>query len=110
MDSLDVYFFFHSGRQQTLPEPGNFRFRDITQAGVNGGIGIKTERLHGRPQQRRAAGYLRKASRATKTPHAHQDTLHEQRQWNDRRAAEYGLNESSFTMQSYFFRLRQRRR
>lgn len=101
----DVYFSSTVGSNKLFLNLGNFKFRDITQqAGVNGGIGIKTgvcmvdlnndglldifvsKSGYKDPRMRTKILYMNNGN-GTFTD----------------RAAEYGLNESSFTMQSYFF-------
>ena len=78
MDSL-MYIFFQVGSNKL------FLNRAISNSGIyptNRGERrhwYKDRRLHGRPQQRRAAGYLRKQVGLQRPRMRTQDTLHEQR-------------------------------
>ena len=101
----DIYFSSTLGSNKLYINLGNFKFKDITEtAGVNGGDGIKTginmvdinndgwldificKSGYKDPSLRKKILYINNKN-STFT----------------NRAAEYGLEESSFTIQSYFF-------
>ncbi|MGB5007660.1 MAG: VCBS repeat-containing protein [Ferruginibacter sp.] len=101
----DIYFTSTLGSNKLYLNLGNFTFKDITEeAGVNGGDGIKTGvsmvDING-------DGYLDifVCKSGFKDPNLRKKILY----INNRngtftnRAAEYGLEESSYTMQAYFF-------
>lgn len=101
----DIYFSSTLGSNKLYLNTGNFQFKDITEtAGVNGGDGIKTgvtmvdinndgwldifvcKSGFKDPKLRKKILYINN----------HNGTFTDE-------AAEYGLNESSFTIQAYFF-------
>lgn len=101
----DVYFSSTLGSNKLYLNLGNFQFKDITEsAGVNGGAGIKTgismvdinndglldifvcKSGYKDPELRKKILYINNGNLTFTN-----------------KAAEYGLEESSFTMQAYFF-------
>ena len=101
----DIYFSSTLGSNKLYLNLGGFKFKDITEtAGVNGGDGIKTGISM---VDINNDGYLDIfiCKSGYKDPMLRKKILyinnHDQTFTN--KAAEYGLEESSFTMQAYFF-------
>lgn len=101
----DIYFSSTLGYNKLYLNLGNFKFRDITEsAGVNGGQGIKTGISM---VDINNDGYLDIfiCKSGYKDPRLRTKILYINNKnltFTDK-AAEYGLDESSFTMQAYFF-------
>lgn len=101
----DIYFTSTTGSNKLYLNLGNFRFQDITEsAGVSGGVGIKTGT---NMVDVNNDGYLdilickdgyKDASLRKKILYIN----NKNNTFTDR-AAEYGLDDASYTMQSYFF-------
>jgi enediyne biosynthesis protein E4 len=101
----DIYFSSTLGSNKLYLNQGNFQFKDITgAAGVNGGDGIKTGV---NMVDINNDGYLDIfiSKSGYKDPNLRKKILYINNKNNTftNRAAEYGLEESSYTMQSYFF-------
>jgi hypothetical protein len=101
----DVFFSSTLGSTKLYLNLGNFKFRDITEtAGVNGGEGIKTGCSM---VDINNDGYLDIfiCKSGFKDPNLRKKILYINNKNGTftNRAAEYGLEESSFTMQAYFF-------
>ncbi len=101
----DIYFTSTLGSNKLYLNLGNFTFKDITEeAGVNGGDGIKTGVSMVDINQ---DGYLDIfiCKSGFKDPNLRKKILYinNGNSTFTNRAAEYGLEESSFTMQAYFF-------
>ena len=101
----DVYFSSTLGSNKLYLNLGNFKFKDITEAaGVNGGDGIKTGISM---VDINNDGYLDIfiCKSGYKDPNLRKKILYinNKNSTFTNKAAEYGLEESSFTMQAYFF-------
>ena len=101
----DVYFSSTLGSNKLYLNLGNFKFKDITEAaGVNGGDGIKTGISM---VDINNDGYLDIfiCKSGYKDPTLRKKILYinNKNSTFTNKAAEYGLEESSFTMQAYFF-------
>jgi enediyne biosynthesis protein E4 len=101
----DIYFSSTLGSNKLYLNLGNFQFKDVTDAaGVNGGDGIKTGV---NMVDINNDGYLDIfiSKSGYKDPNLRKKILYINNKNNTftNRAAEYGLEESSYTMQSYFF-------
>ena len=101
----DVYFSSTLGSNKLYLNLGNFKFKDITEAaGVNGGDGIKTGISM---VDINNDGYLDIfiCKSGYKDPSLRKKILYinNKNSTFTNKAAEYGLEESSFTMQAYFF-------
>ena len=101
----DIYFNSTLGSNKLYLNLGNFKFQDITEtAGVNGGEGIKTGVSM---VDINNDGYLDIfiCKSGYKDPNLRKKILYINNKNNSftNRAAEYGLEESSYTMQAYFF-------
>ncbi len=101
----DIYFSSTLGSNKLYLNLGNFKFRDITEsAGVNGGDGIKTGISM---VDINNDGYLDIfiCKSGFKDPNLRKKIFYINNKNNTftNRAAEYGLEESSFSIQSYFF-------
>jgi hypothetical protein len=101
----DIYFTSTQGSNKLYLNLGNFTFQDITEsAGVNGGAGIK----HGTTMvDINNDGYLdiMICKSGYKDPALRKKILYINNKNNTftDRAAEYGLDDASYSMQSYFF-------
>ncbi len=101
----DIFFSSTLGSTKLYLNLGNFKFQDITEAaGVNGGEGIKTGCSM---VDINNDGYLDIfiCKSGYKDPNLRKKILYINNKNNTftNRAAEYGLEESSYTMQAYFF-------
>ena len=101
----DIYFSSTLGSNKLYLNLGNFQFKDITDAaGVNGGEGIKTGVSM---VDINNDGYLDifVCKSGFKDPNLRKKILYinNKNLTFTNRAAEYGLEESSFTIQAYFF-------
>jgi enediyne biosynthesis protein E4 len=101
----DIYFTSTLGSNKLYLNLGNFKFRDITEtAGVNGGEGIKTGVTM---VDINNDGYLDIfiCKSGYKDPNLRKKILYINNKNNTftNRAAAYGLEESSYTTQAYFF-------
>ncbi len=101
----DIYFTSTLGSNKLYLNKGNFQFEDITEsAGVNGGDGIKTGTTM---VDINNDGYLDIfiCKSGYKDPKLRKKILYINNKNNTftNKAAEYGLEESSYTMQAYFF-------
>jgi hypothetical protein len=101
----DIYFTSTLGSNKLYLNLGNFKFRDITEsAGVHGGEGIKTGVTM---VDINNDGYLDIfiCKSGYKDPNLRKKILYINNKNNTftNRAAEYGLEESSYTTQAYFF-------
>jgi hypothetical protein len=101
----DIYFNSSLGSNKLYLNLGNFKFQDITDAaGVNDNIGIKTGVSM---VDINNDGYLDIfiCKSGYKDPNLRKKILYINNKNNTftNRAAEYGLEESSYTMQAYFF-------
>ena len=101
----DIYFSSTLGSNKLYVNEGNFKFKDITEtAGVNGGDGIKTGISM---VDINNDGYLDifVCKSGYKDPNLRKKILYinNKNSTFTNKAAEYGLAESSFTMQAYFF-------
>lgn len=101
----DIYFSSTLGSNKLYLNQGNFRFKDITEeAGVNGGAGIKTGvsmvdiNNDGMLDIFVNKSGFKDAGRRKKILYINNGNG----TFSDR-AAEYGLDDASFTIQSYFF-------
>lgn len=101
----DIYFTSTLGSNKLYLNLGNFKFQDITEsAGVNGGDGIKTGTTM---IDINNDGYLDIliCKSGYKDPNLRKKILYINNKngtFTDR-AAEYGLDDASYTMQAYFF-------
>ncbi len=101
----DIYFSSTQGSNKLYLNLGNFRFQDITEtAGVNGGAGIK----HGTTMvDINNDGYLdiMICKSGYKDPNLRKKILYINNKNNTftDQAAAYGLDDASYSMQSYFF-------
>lgn len=101
----DIYFTSTQGSNKLYLNKGNFKFQDITEsAGVNGGAGIK----HGTNMvDINNDGYLDIliCKSGYKDPNLRKKVLYINNKNNTftDKAAEYGLDDASYSMQSYFF-------
>ncbi len=101
----DIYFTSTLGSNKLYLNMGNFKFKDITEsAGVGDSIGIKTGVTM---VDINNDGYLDIfiCKSGYKDPNLRKKVLYINNKNNTftNRAAEYGLEESSYTMQAYFF-------
>ena len=101
----DIYFSSTLGSNKLYLNQGNFKFKDITEtAGVNGGDGIKTGISM---VDINNDGYLDIfiCKSGYKDPQLRKKILYinNKNSTFTNKAAEYGLEESSYTMQAYFF-------
>jgi len=101
----DIYFNSTLGSNKLYLNKGNFKFEDITEsAGVNGGDGIKTGVTM---VDINNDGYqdIFICKSGYKDPNLRKKILYINNKNNTftNRAAGYGLEESSYTMQAYFF-------
>ncbi len=101
----DIYFSSTLGSNKLYQNLGNFQFKDITEAaGVNGGAGIKTGvSMVDINNDGLLDIFVNKSG--FKDPKLRKKILYINNgngTFTDK-AAEYGLDESSFTIQSYFF-------
>lgn len=101
----DIYFSSTLGSNKLYVNQGNFKFKDITEtAGVNGGDGIKTGITM---VDINNDGYLDIfiCKSGYKDPNLRKKILYinNKNSTFTNKAAEYGLAESSFSMQAYFF-------
>ena len=101
----DIYFSSTLGSNKLYINLGNFKFKDITEtAGVNGGDGIKTGiNMVDINNDGWLDIFICKSG--FKDPNLRKKILYinNKNSTFTNRAAEYGLEESSFTIQSYFF-------
>ena len=100
----DIYFSSTRGQNKLYLNLGNFTFKDITEtAGVNGGDGIKTGI---NMVDINSDGYLDifVCKSGYKNPALRKKILYINNKNNTftNKAAEYGLEDASFTIQSYF--------
>jgi hypothetical protein len=101
----DIYFTSTQGSNKLYLNLGNLKFQDITEtAGVNGGVGIK----HGTTMvDINNDGYLdiMICKSGYKDPALRKKILYINNKNNTftDKAAEYGLDDASYSMQSYFF-------
>lgn len=101
----DIYFTSTLGSNKLYLNLGNFKFRDITEsAGVNGGVGIKTGTTM---VDINNDGYLdiMICKSGYKDPNLRKKIFYINNKNNTftDKAAEYGLDDASYSMQSYFF-------
>jgi len=101
----DIYFSSTLGSNKLYLNEGNFKFKDITEAaGVNGGDGIKTGISMVDIDN---DGYLDIfiCKSGYKDPNLRKKILYINNKNNTftNRAAEYGLEDASYSMQAYFF-------
>ncbi|MEO6542353.1 MAG: VCBS repeat-containing protein [Ferruginibacter sp.] len=101
----DLYFVSTLGSNKLYLNQGNFKFRDITEtAGVNGGEGIKTGVTM---VDINNDGYLDIfiCKSGYKDPNLRKKIFYINNKNNTftDRAAEYGLDDASYSMQAYFF-------
>jgi hypothetical protein len=101
----DIYFTSTLGSNKLYLNLGNFKFQDITEsAGVNGGTGIKTGTTM---VDINNDGYLdiMICKSGYKDPNLRKKILYINNKNNTftNKAAEYGLDDASYSMQSYFF-------
>ena len=101
----DIYFTSTLGSNKLYLNLGNFKFQDITEsAGVNGGVGIKTGTTM---VDINNDGYLdiMVCKSGYKDPNLRKKIFYINNKNNTftDRAAEYGLDDASYSMQSYFF-------
>ncbi|HEX2682857.1 MAG TPA: VCBS repeat-containing protein, partial [Ferruginibacter sp.] len=101
----DIYFISTLGSNKLYLNEGNFKFRDITEsAGVTGGAGIKTGVTM---VDINNDGYLDIfiCKSGYKDPNLRKKIFYINNKNNTftDRAAEYGLDDASYSMQAYFF-------
>lgn len=101
----DIYFTSTLGSNKLYLNQGNFKFKDITEtAGVDGGAGIKTGTTM---VDINNDGYLDIliCKSGYKDPNLRKKILYINNKDNSftDRAAEYGLDDASYSMQAYFF-------
>ncbi len=101
----DIYFTSTLGSNKLYLNLGNFKFQDITEsAGVNGGVGIKTGTTM---VDINNDGYLdiMVCKSGYKDPNLRKKIfyINNKNTTFTNRAAEYGLEDASYSMQTYFF-------